>query len=85
MQQYNRQMQASHTKHPQRSTYFWCTLVLALLATAIHLYIIHRYSNSMPYRDDFEAIFGFLNPLPDFTATQKFLHLFSQNNEHRIF
>ena len=38
----------------------------------------------MPYRDDFDAIFDFLNPLPNLTLPQQFLHLFSQNNEHRI-
>jgi len=38
----------------------------------------------MPYRDDYDAIFGFLNSLPDLTLSQKFLHLFNQNNEHRI-
>lgn len=68
----------------QHSFYFWCALGLSLLATIIHLYIIYRYSSGMPYRDDFDAIFGFLNPLPDLTFLQQFLHLFSQNNEHRI-
>ena len=64
--------------------YFWCALGLSLLATVIHLYIIYRYSSGMPYRDDFDAIFGFLNLLPDLTFPQQFLHLFRQNNEHRI-
>ncbi len=78
-------MNASHTDRHQRPLYFWCASGLALLATAIHFYIIHRYSSGMPYRDDFDAIFGFLNLLPDLTTWQKFLHLFNQNNEHRIF
>jgi len=74
---------AQHTSKPH-SFYFWCALSLSLLAIAIHLFIIYRYSSGMPYRDDFDAIFGFLNPLPNLTLTQKFLHLFNQNNEHRI-
>ena len=64
--------------------YFWCALGVSLLATTVHLYIIYRYSSGMPYRDDFDAIFGFLNPLPDLNLSQKFVHLFNQNNEHRI-
>ena len=67
------------------SLYFWCAAGFSILAIAIHLYIIYRYSSGMPYRDDFDAIFGFLNPLPNLTFPQQFLHLFSQNNEHRIF
>ena len=38
----------------------------------------------MPYRDDYDAIFGFLNQYPDLHFPQNFLFLFSQNNEHRI-
>ena len=77
-------MTASPILHRPPSFYLWCTVGLSLLATIIHLYIIHRYSSGMPYRDDFDAIFGFLNPLPDLTFSQQFLHLFNQNNEHRI-
>jgi len=71
----------SERSHP---FYIWCAVGLSILATIIHLYIIYRYSSGMPYRDDFDAIFGFLNPLPNLTLPQQFLHLFSQNNEHRI-
>ncbi|QWD91112.1 hypothetical protein [Polynucleobacter sp. MWH-Braz-FAM2G] len=78
-------MTVSQLSHRPRAFYFWCVIGCSLLATVIHLYIIHRYASGMPYRDDFDAIFGFLNPLPDLSFTQKFLHLFSQNNEHRIF
>jgi hypothetical protein len=67
-----------------KNLYLWCAFILSLLAIATHLYIIHKYSSGMPYRDDFDAIFGFLNRLPDMTFWQKFLHLFNQNNEHRI-
>lgn len=77
-------MTVSQSTYPARAFYTWCAIGFSLLAIAIHLYIIHRYSSGMPYRDDFDAIFGFLNPLPNLTLPQQFLHLFSQNNEHRI-
>ncbi len=77
-------MPVSQSSHPNRPFYVWCAIGLSVLATAIHLYTIHRYASGMPYRDDFDAIFGFLNHLPNLTLPQQFLHLFSQNNEHRI-
>ena len=65
---------------------FWLAsaIILSVLAVFIHIYVIFKYSSGMPYRDDFAAIFGFLNRLPDLTLNQKILHIFNQNNEHRI-
>ena len=78
-------MKDTQIRNRPHSFYFWTALGLSLLATAIHLYIINRYSSGMPYRDDFDAIFGFLNEYPNLHFPQNFLFLFSQNNEHRIF
>jgi len=78
-------MKQIYLKHPQKPLYFWLALGFSLLATAVHLYIIYRYSSGMPYRDDYDAIFGFLNVYPSLHFPDNLLFLFSQNNEHRIF
>jgi len=77
-------MKLIRTENCSRSMYFWLALGLSLLAIVIHLYITYRYSSGMPYRDDYDAIFSFLNEYPSMHFPQNALFLFSQNNEHRI-
>jgi len=78
-------MENNYTHSHNRSFYFWCALVFSLLATAIHLYTIQRYSSGFPYKDDYEAIFCFLTPFLSGHFPDNIPLLFGQNNEHRIF
>jgi hypothetical protein len=59
--------------------------VIICIPIFIFLSFVHKYALNLPHWDDYDAVLAFLNSYKNATISDKFLLLFSQHNEHRIF